>query len=400
MKIQTGKGAISLLTLVAIWSISAIASLPGLAISPILDDLHSIFPHSTELELQLLTSLPSLLIIPFVLLAGKLTEGRDRWPVLMWGLVIFLLSGVGCLLARSLWALLVWSCVMGIGAGMVIPLSTGLVVAYFTGDDRVRQLGYASAINNLTLVVATALVGYLAGRNWHLSFLVYTLPAVSLLLAFSLRRQPEQPEPQESLQLQQSQIDGQRVVAMMLLYLFITYAVLVVSFDSSFLVAKYGMSDRFSGWLIAAFFLAIMLPGLVLNFLIRHLRSYTNWVALVMIALGLAIMGYTHSGVWLLVGAVAAGFGYGIMQPIIYDKTATVAPPHQATLALSYVMAMNYLAVLLAPLLLSLTHEVFHLHGEAAAFRLNALLVALVAISAAFNRHGFTLGLGERYFVQ
>ncbi|MBQ2392800.1 MAG: MFS transporter, partial [Alistipes sp.] len=113
MTIQTGKGTISLKHLLAIWSISAIASLPGLAISPILDDLHTIFPHSSELELQLVSSLPSLLIIPFVLLAGKLTEGRERWPILMGGLALFLMSGVGCLLSHSLRALLVWSCVMG-----------------------------------------------------------------------------------------------------------------------------------------------------------------------------------------------------------------------------------------------------------------------------------------------
>ena len=39
MKIQTGRGTIPLITLIAIWSISALTSLPGLAVSPILGDL-------------------------------------------------------------------------------------------------------------------------------------------------------------------------------------------------------------------------------------------------------------------------------------------------------------------------------------------------------------------------
>ena len=34
MKIQTGRGTIPLITLLAIWSISALTSLPGLAVSP------------------------------------------------------------------------------------------------------------------------------------------------------------------------------------------------------------------------------------------------------------------------------------------------------------------------------------------------------------------------------
>ena len=77
MKIQTGRGTIPLITLIAIWSISALTSLPGLAVSPILGDLTKIFPKATDLDIQMLTSLPSLLIIPFILLGGKLTEKVD-----------------------------------------------------------------------------------------------------------------------------------------------------------------------------------------------------------------------------------------------------------------------------------------------------------------------------------
>ena len=150
MKIKTGKGTISLAVLLAIWSVSAIASLPGLAISPILGDLNRIFPKATDLEIQMLTSLPSLLIIPFVLLSGRLSVGRDKLRILTVGLAVFFLSGVACIFAKSMAWLIVISCILGIGAGMVIPLSTGLVVDYFTGDYRVRQLGYSSAINNLT----------------------------------------------------------------------------------------------------------------------------------------------------------------------------------------------------------------------------------------------------------
>ena len=74
MKIQTGQGTIPLITLIGIFSISALNALPGLAVSPILGDLNKIFPSATDLEIQMLSSLPSLLIIPFILLSGKLTE--------------------------------------------------------------------------------------------------------------------------------------------------------------------------------------------------------------------------------------------------------------------------------------------------------------------------------------
>ena len=42
------------MTVLAVWSVSAVVSLPGLAISPILGDLNKVFPHATDLEIQML----------------------------------------------------------------------------------------------------------------------------------------------------------------------------------------------------------------------------------------------------------------------------------------------------------------------------------------------------------
>ena len=127
MRIQTGRGTIPLITLVGIWSISALNALPGLAVSPILGKLSVIFPHSTELDIQMLSSLPSLLIIPFIILSGKLTEKVNEIRLLQLGLVIFALSGILYLLSNKMWQLIAVSALMGIGSGLIVPLSTGLI---------------------------------------------------------------------------------------------------------------------------------------------------------------------------------------------------------------------------------------------------------------------------------
>ena len=195
MRVQTGKGTIPWMTVLAVWSVSAVVSLPGLAISPILGDLNKVFPHATDLEIQMLTSLPSVLIIPFMLLAGRLSVTGNKFKLLVVGLTVFFLSGFACLFINQMWLLILVSCLTGIGAGIIIPLSTGYIVDYFTGDYRVRQLGYSSSINNLTLVLATVLASYLANVDWHLPFLVYTLPAIPLILSIFIRRTPAAPEP-------------------------------------------------------------------------------------------------------------------------------------------------------------------------------------------------------------
>lgn len=398
MKINTGKGQISLITLIAIWSVSAVTSLPGLAVSPILGDMNNIFPKASDLEIQMLTSLPSLLIIPFVLLAGHLSTGRNKLTILFEGLIIFTLCGVACLLAKNMTALIIASSILGIGAGMIIPLSTGLVVDYFTGNIRVQQLGYSSAINNLTLVAATALTGYVADINWHLSFLVYLLPGISLLLCLALRRESPAAEPKRSDQYKQTTINRRHLTVLTIFYFIITYISLVITFDIAFLFEKYNISQHLAGISISLFFLSIMLPGLFLNRIISVTRSYTNALSALIIAVGLLILSLFKSPTLLIFGVILVGFGYGIMQPLIYDKAAIIAPPQLATKALSIVMAANYTAIILCPFIINAARKLFANQTEQFGFLFNGVLAAIVTLIAFMGKKDFALGLDSSYY--
>lgn len=398
MRINTGKGTVSLITLIAIWSVSAVTSLPGLAVSPILGDMNNIFPKASDLEIQMLTSLPSLLIIPFVLLAGRLSTSRNKLTMLYLGLAIFTLCGAACLMAKSMTALIVISCILGIGAGMIIPLSTGLVVEYFTGSYRVRQLGYSSAINNLTLVGATALTGYVADINWHLSFLVYLLPGISLLLCTALKRESAAAEPQQSDQYKQSDINRRHLAVLTIFYFVITFASLVVTFDTAFLFEKYKIRQELAGVSISLFFLAIMLPGLLLNRIIAVTRSLTNTLCAAAMMLGLLCLALSDNTAVLILGVILIGLGYGVMQPLIYDKAAIIAPPHLATRALSVVMAANYTAIILCPFIIDAARKLFNNHTQTFGFTLCTVVAAVVTIVLFIGRSDFALGLDKSYY--
>ena len=68
-----------------------------------------------------------------------------------------------------------------------------------------------------------------------------------------------------------------------------------------------------------------------------------------------------------------------MIQPVIYDKAATIAPPRSATLALSFVMAMNYLAVMICPFIMDMFRHLFHTHSDRFPFFFNAALVFALA---------------------
>lgn len=400
MKINTGQGTIPLITLIGIWSVSALTSLPGLAVSPILGELSTIFPHATELDIQMLTSLPSLLIIPFVLLAGKLAEKRDFIRLLRVGLWLFAASGVLYLFSSRMWQLMVVSALLGIGAGLIIPLSTGLISRYFTGEYRVRQFGYSSAITNMTLVVATAVTGYLAEVHWRLPFAVYLLPLISLVLSAYLKKDAASVTIKQAAAIippiqSTPVISGKygihirHLVQLMLFYGLVTYVVLAVTFNLPFLMEAHHFSSGNSGLMISLFFLAIMAPGFMLDNLVKLLGNKTKLYSLLAIAAGLLLIWISPTE-WLIVpGCILVGLGYGIIQPLIYDKTVDTAIPQKTTLALAFVMVMNYLAILLSPFITDFFQWIFHTGSQEFPFIFNLCITILIMYWAYAKKEEF-----------
>ena len=400
MKINTGQGTIPLITLIGIWSVSALTSLPGLAVSPILGELSTIFPHATELDIQMLTSLPSLLIIPFVLLAGKLAEKRDFIRLLRVRLWLFAASGVLYLFSSRMWQLMAVSALLGIGAGLIIPLSTGLISRYFTGEYRVRQFGYSSAITNMTLVVATAVTGYLAEVHWRLPFAVYLLPLISLVLSAYLKKDAASVTIKQAAAIippiqSTPVISGKygihirHLVQLMLFYGLVTYVVLAVTFNLPFLMEAHHFSSGNSGLMISLFFLAIMAPGFMLDSLVKLLGNKTKLYSLLAIAIGLLLIWISPTE-WLIVpGCILVGLGYGIIQPLIYDKTVDTAIPQKTTLALAFVMVMNYLAILLSPFITDFFQWIFHTGSQEFPFIFNLCITILIMYWAYAKKEEF-----------
>lgn len=400
MKIETGRGTIPLITLIAIWSVSALTSLPGLAVSPILGDLTKVFPKATDLDIQMLTSLPSLLIIPFILLGGKLTEKVSFVRILQIGLWLFAVSGVLYLVANKMWQLIVVSALLGIGSGLIIPLSTGLISRYFVGPYRVKQFGLSSAITNFTLVVATAVTGYLAEVSWHLPFIVYLLPLISISLVGHLKT--NRPESVSAASSQSSRaaelldidtggsrygIHIKHLLQLMFFYGVTTYIVLAVIFNLPFLMEKHHFSSGNSGLMISLFFLAITVPGFFLDKIVSRFKERTKAYSLLSMALGLALI-WIAPIEWLIIpGCILVGFGYGIIQPMLYDKTTHTALPKKTTLALAFVMMMNYLAILLYPFLVDFFQKLFHAQSQEFPFIFN-LLITVVTFFWAYLRRG------------
>lgn len=405
MKIQTGRGTIPLTTLLAIWSISLVVNLPGLAITPILGNIEQVFPTASQLEVQLLTVLPNLFIIPFVLLAGRLSVSKSKIKIAITALSIYTVSGVLYLFAQTMPQLIIISCLLGVGCGLLIPLAAGLVADFFVGKYRMQQLGIKSGIANMSLVLATFAVGWLAEKGWHLPFLVYLLPIIPLALTPFLwgeRGKPSTPTTAAGKKRARSStaagvLDKPKMWALAGFYGFLTYAVIVISYYMPFLAHQYKISDTTLGTIMAVFFLSIMLPGFILPLVIRVLRQRTTLVMMSMMAVGLAVMLIADRAWIFAIAVVLMGVSYGTFQPVIYEKATEAASGKKTTLALSIVLTMNYIAVTIAPFVIDQLRALFGAHGDKFPFLVNMIMVLIMTAVSYFYRNRFVFKSNEEF---
>lgn len=526
--VNNGVGQIPYISMVAILSISLVVNLPGLAISPIMGKLQEVFPHSTELQIQLLQVLPNFVIIPFILLAGKLATQKTQMLVLGVGLAIYTLTGILYFFTNQMVQLILLGCLLGIGCGLVIPLAASLISQHFKGSARATTLGLKSGLSNVTVIFATLFVGWVAEIQWHLAFIVYMIPLIPLVLIpfmtngyiskhfikgktkekLSEQDAPDHvisaaladegvksqaeavvADPVDTLSPQQlldrenaveketdtvaqaadelaraagshaETIDdvqaikatAQRVeraaqdvvnvadqmiakdkeassahdattqakleapeplspvkpgsvslslrgkrslvllVALIAFYIGITYCTMAVSYNLPFTMAHYKLSTGAVGLVTALFYASASAAGFTLPFVKKLLGPKTIQISLAMMVIGLYMVAVFHHELAYCGAILIGGFGYGVMQPIIYNKTTYIAPNDAAsTKYFSYLLTGNYIGIAMVPFIVDFMTNVFRAHSNPNfPFWLNGSVGVLILLLALWKYRAF-----------
>lgn len=433
MQIKTGKGTISLMVVFAIWSLSLAVDLPGLAVTPIEGSLRSIFPDVTDFKIQLLTVLPNVVIIPFVLLSGKLSETRHKVLVIALGTILYIVAGALSIWSGSLTMLIWMSCLLGAGCGLILPFSTGLIADVFTGKYRTKQMGIISAIGNIALVGATFVVGFLAAKSWHLPFLVYLIPLVSLILLPWLNKIPKsdygvsvasdasagstssdgKTAASAAPAIPATDIDGfstagqhvkdgfyvGRTIWLLLAYFFFVFATSVPAYYLPNLMPEYHMSTEDVSVVTSVFYAAMFIIGLFVTGVMKLFKQTTFIVATALVVGGCLLFVVTRSYGLYIVAYGIVGLGNGLAQPIFYTKaTELVVSDKKSTLALAYLQVANYVAISLVPVIIDLFEDIFNVHTNLFPFTFVTVASAIVLVFVIIRVKHFTFGVKPYYY--
>ena len=166
----------------SILSLSLLTVMAGAAVAPALNVIQAHFAQSSQTFVQMIISIPALFIVITNFFFPKLCRRLNPRTLVLLGLSLYTVGGCAAGLFDQIGLVLVMRALVGVGVGILMPLSTGLLTDYFPPEKQASLLGISSAMNQLGGVIATLLAGLLAGISRRASFLVYLLGLGSILL--------------------------------------------------------------------------------------------------------------------------------------------------------------------------------------------------------------------------
>ena len=167
----------------------------GTALPRIVTDLKGNDLYTWAVTIYLLTSTIS---VPFY---GKLSDYFGRKPLLLFGIVVFLVGSALSGLSQDMQQLILFRGIQGIGAGSLFPISLAVIGDLFTPAERGKYQGLFGAVFGLSALVGPALGGFITDNiSWHWIFYI-NLPIGLISLLVVARVLPAIRRPHTALNL-------------------------------------------------------------------------------------------------------------------------------------------------------------------------------------------------------
>jgi MFS family permease len=356
-------------------------------ISPALAGLAASFAATAHAGLltRLLVPAPSLSVILFAPMAGLLADRYGRRPLLLWGIVLFVVAGTAGLYLPDLPSILGSRLLLGVAVAVVTTAQTALIGDYFTGDRCSTFLSWQVAATNFGGFFFIVLAGMLADLSPRLPFAVYGLAALCLPVAWiALVREPS-PSARRSLPQERLEGTGENwglaIFGVTALTLTTVMLFFMMPTQLPFFTESLGLDS--ASWTASALGALTLTGGFValvhsrILVLLGLARTYALGYALMALGFGLLSTG-TASQV-LLVATASIGAGYALVMPNFIIQALRAAPAWRRGFVSGIVTTGMFSGQLISPLV---STPVSYRLGFEETFAGTCLILGAMAVTA------------------
>ena len=314
-------------------------------IIPLMGIFAVMFPGS-DTQISMLISLPSLIMVPVILMTGKLSRYYSKKTLLNIGAGLFFIGGFAGCLWDNLAFILLTRVINGIGCGMIYPLVPALIAYFFDGDEQTKMMGWANAAGSIIAMLVSLSSGFLALLNWRYPFIIMLLYA--LLLIAQIRVLPNIPPEKDDTTLPPCQ--GRMPHMGWLIYVtafaaFVFFSISMVwILKISIFIESEGLGNAANAGMASsivagtAFFFSMTFP-----YVYRLINRFTSIICLISLAACFFLMGQAQSFRMIIFSSICMGCSLGYIIPYMNMRVSTIASLQSKTCAFSLVCSAIYL---------------------------------------------------------
>jgi predicted MFS family arabinose efflux permease len=341
---------------VAVLSLSLLTVMAGAAVAPALGVIEEHFSGDSRMLVQMIISVPAIFIALTNMVFARMCRHVKSRTLVLIGLALYTAGGCAAGLFNSIYAVLAARALVGIGVGIIMPMSTGLISFYFQAGEQQRYMGFSSAMNQLGGVIATLLSGFLAAISWRYSFLVYLMGLISIVLCLLFL-------PNHRISQDESRLSGAafRSYCPYIVMMFLLMSVFFI-YPANFAVETVGtgvVPQQYIAVIMAAMDLIAFGGGLSFVFVYRKFRSGTRLVSPLLFFTGYVLLIFAGNWEFTVLGSFFIGFANGLGVPYIISAAARRAGQNAATTVMPLISMALYLAQFLSPALMSAVNLAF-----------------------------------------
>jgi predicted MFS family arabinose efflux permease len=367
----------------AILSLSLLTVMAGAAVAPALNVIQEYFSDTNETLVQMIISIPALFIVITNLIFPRLAAKYKARSLLIVGLLLYVVGGSIAGIFNNIYVILAVRSLVGIGVGIIMPLSTGLLSYYYTRDKQDKLMGYSSAMNQLGGAAATLCAGLLAQVSWRLSFLVYMIGIISFVLVLIYL-------PGDKIGSDTGKKKKESVFRKYYPYIIAMFLLMFTFFiyPSSFAIET--AADGEIPQATISVIMAVMdacgfFGGLAYAHIRKHLGSAAKFAAPVILLVGYVLLKFMGGWFGTIAGSVCVGFGCGAGVPFIISSASMKAGRSAGTTVLPLVSAALYTAQFFTPMILSAVKPALQAAGMTHAPYITAIISAVLLILWSFT---------------
>jgi MFS family permease len=281
-----------------------------------------------------LVTVPSLGVIVFGPLAGRLIERQGLYKTLCLGLFAYGLLGVAGFLLHGPVAVFSDRLALGGATAMIMAAGTGLISEFYQGKARLTMIARQGMSIELGGVIFLFLGGVLASLGWQWPFLLYLTAWMLLVMVLLFIPRP--------VTIQHAVDSDKTVVPLALKAIFGSAALAMIVFFTGVIMLplrlhQLGFDEAQTGYFLSFVSLVAVAAAAIMPRAAQRLGEYgTLNFAFVLYGLGHLAFATADTLTLMIEGGICLGLGFGLSIPLVNHMTIDQSPTQQRGRNLAY----------------------------------------------------------------